>query len=221
MPPKIKCDQEDKSDSKQLVNDLQSCLQELSVLNPEGSDQNLDYFLITREQRSQILNLLSRSITALWNLEAEDELPGVYENDSSTEYINNDIKKETSYETIEINEEPPVDAKNENLPLVRTSKRRKTPSKKAKQNCFWEDQDNEMLNQCSPQVSKKKRNNLKDLIRKICDLARTRSSVPADYEIFNGETYQSFGLTRAYTQELCILLELCPAFRYWIQYSYF
>ena len=213
MPPKMKCDQDDKSDSKQLVNDLQNCLQELSLLNPQGiSDQNnLDYFLISLQQRSQILNLLSRSITALWNLEAEDDDPCVYEN-NSTDYTNDLLKKETCYETIEINEE--VDVKNENLPLVRTSKRRKTPSKKAKQNCFWEDHDNELLNQCSPQVSKKKRNNLKDLIRKVCDLAMTRTSVPADYEIFNGETYQSFGLTRAYTQELCILLELCPAFRY-------
>ena len=213
MPPKIKCYREDKSDSKELVNDLQNCLQELSLLNPQGiSDQNnLDYFLISLQQRSQILNLLSRSITALWNLEAEDDDPCVYEN-NSTDYTNDLLKKETCYETIEINEE--VDVKNENLPLVRTSKRRKTPSKKAKQNCFWEDHDNELLNQCSPQVSKKKRNNLKDLIRKVCDLAMTRTSVPADYEIFNGETYQSFGLTRAYTQELCILLELCPAFRY-------
>ena len=144
MPPKIKCDQEDKSDSKQLVNDLQSRLQELSLLNPEGSDQNLDYFLITREQRSQILNLLSRSITALWNLEAEDEDLCVYDNDST------DLKDKTCYKTIE------VDVKNENLPLVRTSKRKKNPSKKGKQNCFWEDHDNELLNQCSPQVSHKK-----------------------------------------------------------------
>ena len=203
MPPKIKCYREDKSDSKELVNDLQNCLQELSLLNPQGSEKNdLEYFLISLQQRSQILNLLSRSITALWNLEAEDEDLCVYDNDST------DLKDKTCYKTIE------VDVKNENLPLVRTSKRKKNPSKKGKQNCFWEDHDNELLNQCSPQVSHKKRHNLKDLIRKICDLAITRSSVPADYEIFNGETYQSFGLTRAYTQELCILLELCPAFRY-------
>ena len=97
MPPKIKCYREDKSDSKELVNDLQNCLQELSLLNPQGSEKNdLEYFLISLQQRSQILNLLSRSITALWNLEAEDEDLCVYDNDST------DLKDKTCYKTIEV-----------------------------------------------------------------------------------------------------------------------
>jgi len=58
----------------------------------------------------------------------------------------------------------------------------------------------------------RKRDNLKGLIRTLCDLSHTHVNVPAGYDVLRGQTFHFYGLTRAYIQELCLILELCPLF---------
>ena len=71
MWPEKKSVQDKIIDPKNLVNDIQTCLQQLSQLEPSNFDSKLGFF-ITFEHRSQILNILSRSITALWDFPDSD-----------------------------------------------------------------------------------------------------------------------------------------------------
>ena len=78
---------------------------------------------------------------------------------------------------------------------------------KINQVCEEDNFDQSIFENWSPQIAEKKRENLKTLIRTICDLAYNRgSNVPSDYDVFQGQTYQSFGLTRAYAQGIWLLL---------------
>ena len=84
---------------------------------------------------------------------------------------------------------------------IRSSSKRKKKNIKINQVCEEDNFDQSIFENWSPQIAEKKRENLKTLIRTICDLAYNRgSNVPSDYDVFQGQTYQSFGLTRAYAQ---------------------
>ena len=85
-------------DPKNLVNDIQTCLQQLSQLEPSHFDSKLGFF-ITFENRSQILNILSQSITVLWDFPDSD----IHEESIIETDYKPDVKEDS--ETLEIKSE--------------------------------------------------------------------------------------------------------------------
>jgi hypothetical protein len=194
--------------------EMQDCLQELSQLRPHDPMENLaefydssePIFVLTAKQRARLLNSLGACVTSFMEVQYEEEDSG-----SEPLPVCADVKSEDEDEEAKVvvvtAEKRRLDDEDD-VPLLPTKRTRKRPLKLVKDE---EDDDASSEPEDDFGTISKKRGNLKNLVRTLCDVAADKR-VPSNFDVMQGQTFQFYGLTRAYTQEICFILETCPVF---------